>query len=128
MNEARAQVGAQPLVFNDVLKETSKKKACDMRDGKYFSHYDNNGQMSWHYFDESGIDWKYKGENLGEDLMGDEQVFDAWMDSPEHKKNILDPEFNQVGWYWCDRYVAQHFGLTEKDYKQKTSPTPITYE
>ena len=123
MNEARAQAGAPPLVFNDSLKESAKKKACQMRDDNLLAHEDREGRTSWHYFDEAGIYWEYKGENLGINILGDKVAFDAWMSSPEHRNNILDLKFNHVGWYWCDEYVAQHFGQLEKN-SSTGIPTP----
>lgn len=55
------------------------------------------------------------GENIADGQTSAAQVVEAWMNSPEHRENILNPEFTHMGVglassedgteYWC-----QHFG------------------
>lgn len=110
MNEARAQANLAPLVKNDKLDQTAKIKACDMSKRGYFSHNTPEGISSWHLFDENKYCWTVAGENLAKDMVDEEEMFNAFMNSPKHKAVILNNEFYDVGIAKCGHYTAVHFG------------------
>jgi uncharacterized protein YkwD len=45
----------------------------------------------------TGYDWQALGENIATGFETPQQVVDAWMASPDHCKNILDPQYREVG-------------------------------
>ena len=63
----------------------------------YFAHTSPAGIAPWHWFDENKYDYKYAGENLALGFSSVESEHQAWMDSPTHKKNILNPNFKEIG-------------------------------
>jgi hypothetical protein len=133
MNEARAKIGVQPLVFSDKLRESAKEKACDMVDNNYFEHDSPKGKTPWDFIHKQGIHYKDAGENLaiGYKIEEDKNLFLGWMNSPEHKANILNPKFSEVGWYGCGEYVAQHFvgfSLSPSTSGQQTDKPNLTID
>ena len=44
-----------------------------------------------------GYPFKYAGENLAINFQDSKEVSDAWLASPEHKANILNPKFTEIG-------------------------------
>lgn len=50
--------------------------------------------------------WSYKGENIAEGPESEEEVFNNWMSSKKHKRNIKNEEFTHIGMgksgnLWC---------------------------
>lgn len=98
MNAARAAAGLQPLVENSELDSVAEDKLVDEDLHNSFSHIGSDGQMSWHWFTSEGYAYKWAGENLADGYADDEPAtFTAYMNSPEHRANILDANYTEVG-------------------------------
>lgn len=96
VNKARADAGAGPLQFDMNVVKTARLKAKDMVDNNYFSHQSPTYGSPFDMMKQFGITFKTAGENIA----GNSTVsgaFKAWMNSPGHKKNILNPSFNYNG-------------------------------
>jgi len=50
------------------------------------------------------------GENIAKGQAGAWTVVSAWMDSPEHRKNILSPDLKEIGIGIADGIWVQNFG------------------
>jgi uncharacterized protein YkwD len=72
-------------------------RAKELTYRNYFSHYDPiTGQPIWEtYVDKCG--YNFAGENLSEGFNTPEKTNIALMNSPLHKKNILESRFNRAG-------------------------------
>jgi uncharacterized protein YkwD len=44
-----------------------------------------------------GYKYSWLGENIAFNYPDDNSVMIAWMNSPEHRANILNPNFTQIG-------------------------------
>ena len=86
VNQIRTQNGLPALAWNDGLKAASDVRAAEA--GTNFSHTRPNGQ-DWYTVNPNLV----YGENLGNNYNDANQVVNSWMNSPEHKQNILDPKF-----------------------------------
>lgn len=81
-----------------------------------------------------GYDWQSAGENIATGFDTPQAVVAAWMASPDHCRNILDPSFRDVGTGLVDAPVAgyasgpatwtQDFGLTMSDSPLSTNTGP----
>jgi uncharacterized protein YkwD len=99
INASRAAAGLPPLRENLKLDMKADAWARTMRDQCRI----------WHstLADGAPTEWRKLGENVG---MGGaiEQVHVAYMNSPGHRANILDPSFTQIGtaavWGTCRGY------------------------
>ncbi len=96
-NEDRIENSLQPLKINPVLESAAELKAQDMALKGYFAHYGPDGSAPWDWMKKAGYEFIYAGENLAIDFTDSEDVDDAWMNSPTHKANILNPKYTEVG-------------------------------
>jgi len=97
VNVQREKAGLQPLRKNDKLMTVARVKSQDMVDENYFSHtspvYGTPGELL-NYHD---VTYRRSGENIATGQRTSEIVVNAWMDSPGHRANILNPDFKQIG-------------------------------
>lgn len=97
VNQGRESAGLNVLTENQKLDQAAQMKAEDMVQGQYFSHTSPTGISPWFWFSKIGYDYKYAGENLAIGFYDSEQVFNAWLDSPSHRANILNPNYKEIG-------------------------------
>jgi uncharacterized protein YkwD len=99
VNRSRIDAGLPPLQENVVLDVKADRWAQGMRDACRI----------WHsrLADGAPPNWAKLGENVG---MGGtiDQIHVAYMNSPGHRANVLDPRFTQIGtaavWGECKGY------------------------
>ena len=96
-NVSRQGLGFQPLKENQALDQAAYLKAKDMLEKGYFAHYSPEGITPWYWLERSGYSYLAAGENLAVGFLESEQVHKAWMNSPSHKKNILNPNYQEMG-------------------------------
>ncbi|MBI4101382.1 MAG: hypothetical protein HY443_00265, partial [Candidatus Nealsonbacteria bacterium] len=71
--------------------------AKDILEKGYFDHWSPEGVSPWYWFNEAGYDYKFAGENLAIGFLDSEEVHRAWLDSPTHKENILNRNYQEIG-------------------------------
>jgi uncharacterized protein YkwD len=96
-NQKRAELGLAPLTTNSLLNEIAQRKAADMFAFNYWAHVSPSGRDPWSFFKEVGYKYIYAGENLARDFMDSTSVVEAWMNSPTHKENIVNPNYKEIG-------------------------------
>jgi uncharacterized protein YkwD len=114
INRDREAVGVPRVNWNYQLANSAKKKACDMKDKDYFSHNSPDGTTPWELMIREGYSYSFAAENLAygyENAAITERFF---MESPDHRENILNPKFLEVGTAQCGLYYVQHFGARWK--------------
>jgi uncharacterized protein YkwD len=72
-------------------------KADDEAAKSYFAHTSPDGQDPWYWFAQAGYHFTYAGENLAVYFSDSDAVNTAWMNSPEHRANILNDHFTEIG-------------------------------
>ena len=96
-NKNREQAVVATLSENNQLAAAAELKAQDMLNSDYFDHYSPAGKAPWDFILAQKYDYSIAGENLAMDFDTSEGVTRAWMDSPTHAKNILNPLFTDIG-------------------------------
>lgn len=96
-NSARSQRDLKPLCVHPALQKAARAHSKDMIERDYFSH-DTKGRRedACQRIRRYGYRWRTCGENIGYNSSPD-AMFDAWMNSPGHKRNILSDGFREVG-------------------------------
>jgi hypothetical protein len=97
VNVERARAGLAPLVRATELDSAAQKHSQSMADNGFFSH---NGLDSSSPFDRmrrEGYSFVDAGENIAYGFPTPQAVMDAWMNSPGHRANILQPAFSEIG-------------------------------
>ena len=85
------------LALNAQLAKAAQAKAQDMANRDYWSHYTPDGQPPWVFATNAGYNYQKLGENLATGFPDEASVVKAWMASPAHRDNVLDPSYTQVG-------------------------------
>ena len=96
-NQSRAQAGQNPLKINDKLDQAAYLKATDMFTKQYWAHNSPDGTTPWKWFGDVGYNYNEAGENLAKNFTSTSAVMTAWMNSPDHKANILKADYQDVG-------------------------------
>ncbi|MCA9335961.1 hypothetical protein KC967_03605 [Candidatus Saccharibacteria bacterium] len=96
-NEERAKQGIADLRLNEALDNAAQAKADDMFAQQYWAHTAPNGATPWQWIGQAGYAYDHAGENLAKGFVSANGVALAWMESPEHRKNMLDTQFQDVG-------------------------------
>lgn len=97
INSVRAEKNLAPVSLDIKLAVAADYKSADMLANDYFEHTSPSGISPWHWFNKAGYNYLYAGENLALDFNESDEVFNAWMESPTHRANILNPNFNEIG-------------------------------
>ena len=109
---------AKPLTWNVNLQKAAYGHAKDMNDRKYFSHTSKDGRNIQDRIVLAGYIYKgYKDFTIGENIAYGQQsireVMDQWFKSEGHCKNLMNPEFREIGIVQYNDYWVQDFGGRE---------------
>ena len=92
VNAERARVGSPPLRLAQDLMQCSAIRARELT--VYFSHTRPDGSKWDTALRNKGRTW---GENIAAGYPSAAAVVDCWMNSAGHRKNILNPNFRELG-------------------------------
>ena len=132
-NQKRTEAGLAPLTYNQTLAGAAYTKGRDMIDRDYWAHVAPDGTQPWKFFSDFGYRYRYAGENLARDFSSASATVDAWMNSPTHRDNILNPKYKEIGIGVTEgdlagvdtTIVVQFFGATYVDQTpQKVAVAP----
>lgn len=96
-NQERAKHNLPTLSYEEKLSSAAKKKAEDMFQKNYWSHYAPDGTSPWQFIISSDYQYEYAGENLAKNFMFSKGVIEAWMNSQSHRENLLKKDYTDVG-------------------------------
>ncbi len=97
VNADRSARGISALNENSELSRAAMEKAMDMVANNYFDHNSPSGLTPWYWIEKNNYNFRFAGENLAINFDDNTQQENAWMDSPSHRKNILNPKYNEIG-------------------------------
>lgn len=96
-NSKRASSGSQALKLNESLNSAAQAKANDMVSKNYWSHVSPDGDEPWIYFENANYNYLKASENLAYGFKSSDSTVNGWMNSPSHKKTMLDKDVQEVG-------------------------------
>lgn len=96
-NQNRVANNLPALQVSPLLQAAAQEKANDMASKGYFAHTSPQGLTPWYWFENVGYQFDYAGENLAVNFSDSQDVTSAWMNSTEHRANILSADFTQIG-------------------------------
>lgn len=106
VNAARAQgrtcgattyAAAPALTLNAQLGQAAQGHAADMAAQNYFSHTSKDGRTAGQRIAAAGYAYRTWGENIAAGQATAAQVMDGWLKSEGHCKNIMNPNFRELG-------------------------------
>lgn len=113
-NAQRTADKETPLLANSQLTAAATAKAQDMVKRNYWSHVTPDGTQPWAFIAQSGYQYRAAGENLAYGFADANDVVNGWMHSAEHRANILDSGFQDVG-----------FGIASSNDFKGNGPTTV---
>ena len=96
-NVQRQENGLLPLSENSTLDAAALAKGNDMLAKQYWAHFAPDGTSPWSFFLKFGYEYSYAGENLARDFTDAQSAVTAWMNSPSHRENMLNPNYKDIG-------------------------------
>jgi uncharacterized protein YkwD len=113
-NKERAKASLAPLKLESHLVEAAKAHAKDMAEHEVMTHDGTDGSNPAVRVARAGYHYLFTGENVAKGYRTVPEVMQVWMESPPHKKNILDGEYTEIGVavaygeygkpYWCAEF------------------------
>lgn len=97
VNKERTQRGLSALKENQSLATAAQAKANNMFEENYWAHFAPSGKDPWKFIQSAGYKFTYAGENLARNFYNTDDVVKAWMNSPTHRANILNPAYRDIG-------------------------------
>ncbi len=96
-NQERAKNGLPNLKASSKLAEVAQAKSDDMLENGYFSHNSPNYGSPFQMMQEFGVSYQTAAENIAAGQQSAEQVVKDWMNSPGHRRNIMNRELTHIG-------------------------------
>lgn len=96
-NVQRQQNHLPVLQLNGQLIAAAQAKAANMFSENYWAHNSPSGKTPWDFIHGAGYNYIYAGENLARGFSTAQDTVNAWMASPDHRENMLSPNYTDVG-------------------------------
>lgn len=120
-NIERQKMGLSLVSENDALDRAAALKAQNMFQENYWAHFAPSGKTPWDFILGAGYKFTFAGENLAKNFTSSDDVVKAWLASPTHKDNLLNPKYKDIGIAVVDgtlngqktTLVVQEFGTTQ---------------
>lgn len=105
LEQVRIDAGVPPLKRNAALTRAAQAHAEDMAKRGYYAHTTPEGVTFDKRISDAGYCVASMSENLTEKAQTEERAIEMWMNSPSHRKNMLNGKFThygmgQAGGYW----------------------------
>ncbi|MFF5445597.1 CAP domain-containing protein [Streptomyces sp. NPDC012888] len=112
VNVERAKAGCPALTVNAKLTAAAQGHSKDMAAHGNMSHTGSDGSDPGTRITRAGYAWSTYGENVAYGYGTPEQVMAGWMNSPGHRRNILNCSFKEIGVGLAQpgNYWTQNFG------------------
>lgn len=117
VNAERTKRGISALTLDSSLSSVATKKSQDMVNKNYFDHTSPTYGSPFDMMKQFGISYRTAGENIAKGQKTPQEVVIAWMNSEGHRKNILNPDFTNLGvgiakdsngtTYWTQMFIGK---------------------
>ena len=97
LNQARARNNLPPVTRSTRLDSAAVTHGRDMAQNNFFSHTSSDGKTVLNRFRDSGFKACWSAENIAWGQQTKADVFESWMASSAHRKNMMSPEAVRFG-------------------------------
>lgn len=110
VNVSRYRYKLPPLEWNERAAEVARKHSLDMDANGYFDHVSaTTGSDPFDRLKQANIKYKMAGENIAAGYTDAIEAHESWMNSPGHRKNVLEKGFSQLGVGVISDYYTETF-------------------
>ncbi len=127
-NQQRQNNNLPSLTDNGELDQAAANKAADMFAKDYWAHNAPDGTTPWVFIKAAGYNYIYAGENLARGFTSAQDVITAWMNSPEHRQNVLSPNYQNVGFAVATGKLSGEDTVLVVEMLGSTSIAPVVAE
>ena len=135
-NQERQRNGLSELRYNKELEKSAQRHASDMAEKNYFSHDGLDGSDLKQRVGNTNYRYTNVGENLFWRTPDNDPAYavQGWMESAGHRKNVLDPQFSEIGLGYAydsstsKHYYVQVFGRPVDAPPTNSAPPPPPYQ
>lgn len=107
VNRQRALNGARPVALERRLSAAAQMHSDDMARRDYFGHQSPDGRGMSDRLTSAGYPWRVAAENVSAGISSPESTVSGWMTSPQHRQNMVDDNYIQVGIGYTERPPGQ---------------------
>ena len=97
VNDERASRGIEPVAWLEPAASAAYDHAVDMDVRDFFDHDNPDGESPGTRLAQVGLGGRGWGENIARGQHDPISVMFAWMNSPGHRANILNPSYRYLG-------------------------------
>ena len=97
VNVKRKQANVTNLLADPALNRISRARAEDLVKLGELSHITPTYGTTEELFGKFDYSWTAYGENIGAGFIDALEITNAWLESPAHKENLLNPVFTHMG-------------------------------
>lgn len=116
-NLERSSRGISPLSRNRMLDIAADMHSENMGIHDIYGHTGHDGSSPGDRISGAGYNWTTYGENIYKSPFTAVEAVTGWMNSPGHRANILNPNFNEIGLgysydaasattYWTQKFAS----------------------
>lgn len=105
------------LTWDDRLAQAARKHSEDMAAADELVHVTPTGAVNYapgttpgERVEQEGYEYVTMGENVAFGTASAEETLELLLDSPEHCRNLLQPDFHEIGVGRSGMYWTQNFG------------------
>ena len=99
-----------PVEWSDNLEQAAYDHSLDMFTKNYFSHTGQDGSRPWDRAERRNYGSSYVGENIYRGQNTEEAAIRGWMNSPGHCRNIMNPNYKEMGVGHVNSYWTMKLG------------------
>jgi uncharacterized protein YkwD len=92
----RRMAPASGLQWNAALYVAAARHSSDMASRNYFEHRSPEGTTVRHRASSAHYKFSTVGENIAAGLQTVPEAVQAWLNSPDHCENLMDPDYRDV--------------------------------
>ena len=100
---------ASPLSWHCSLEQAAQGHSTSMADNDFFSHTGLDGSSPGDRITATSYAWRTYGENIAAGYPSEDDAMNAWLNSPGHCANIMNPNFTEFGAAFAENPTSQYF-------------------
>jgi len=89
VNAERTRAGLAAVVWDERAAAAALGHSTDMATMRRMTHTGSDGSDAGERLRRAGFEWRSWGENVAAGFTSNASVFTAWMNSPDHRRQIL---------------------------------------
>ncbi len=109
-NEVRRENQLPELTLDPRITAAAQAHASDMQRRNYFDHSSPEGESPFQRMEKAGVRFMAAAENIAMGVSDPRRAFAMWLNSPGHRRNLLNKNYRRqgigfVGGYWVHDFA-----------------------